>query len=252
MNRFIRMAIALILVLWGSNGRSALADDPLPASVDLRPDFTRWELPPRAQGARNSCSVFVTVGAFEYALSKREGKGVALSVEYANWAANRVIRNTNVDRGQFFHDLLKGYEKYGLCQDSLMPYEEKFQNSAPSPEAKTDARTNLDQGFEVHWIRPWSDKTSLTDEQFSDIRKTLAQGWPVCAGSDHSRLFVGYVDDTQQPGGGTFVTRDSALGGYGEVTYEWTRQHVYDLFWVELKVKPPAAPETTKDAPAIR
>ena len=252
MNRAICLSLTLLLVLWGSGGQPARADDPLPASVDLRAGFTQWELPPRAQGARNTCSVFVTVGAFEYALSKREGKGVPLSVEYANWAANRTIRNTKVDRGQFFNDILKGYEKYGLCRESLMPYEEKFQNSAPSPDAKTDARTNLERGFEVHWIRPWSDKSSLTDEQFSEIRKTLAQGWPVCAGSDHSRLFVGYVDDAQQPGSGTFVTRDSALGGYGEVTYEWTRQHVYDLFWIELKEKPPAAPEQPNDAPAIR
>src|SRR6185295_3238262 len=37
----------------------------LPASVDLRPRFEAWTMPPRRQGRRNTCSVFVTAGAFE-------------------------------------------------------------------------------------------------------------------------------------------------------------------------------------------
>lgn len=86
----------------------------------------------------------------------------------------------------------------------------------------------------MHWIRPWSRNAGLTDKQFNEIRQTLANGWPVCAGSDHSRLLIGYVDDAKQAGGGKFITRDSGLGSYGEVTYEWVRTHVYDLYWVEL------------------
>ena len=77
----------------------------------------------------------------------------------------------------------------------------------------------------------------MTDKQFGEIRRTLATGWPVCAGSDRSRLLVGDVHDAKQPGGGKFMTRDSGLGSYGEVTYEWLRNHAYDLFWVELPYK---------------
>lgn len=87
--------------------------------------------------------MFVTVGAFEFALSKRHDRGMPLSVEYSNWACNQVIRNSTVDRGQFFHDLLKGYEKHGLCCDELMRYEEKFQNTQPSNAARRDADANL-------------------------------------------------------------------------------------------------------------
>lgn len=135
-----------------------------------------------------------------------------------------------MDRGQFFRDLLKGDEKHGLCRDELMPYEEKFQNTSPTEAAKQDAEANRRLGFQVHWIRPWSQDSGLTEKQFSEIRQTLANGWPVCAGSDHSRLLAGYVDDSQQPGGGKFITRDSGLGNYGEVTYDWVRNHVFDLF----------------------
>lgn len=212
-------------------------DRPLPDQMDLRPQFAKWKLPPRGQGPRNTCSVFVTVGAFEFALSKRHDRGMPLSVEYANWACNQVIGNSTVDRGQFFHDLLKGYERYGLCRDSLMSYDEKFRNTQPSAPARRDADAIHRLGFEVHWIRPWSKNTGLTNKQFSEIQRTLANGWPVCAGSDHSRLLVGYVNDAGQPGGGRFITRDSGLGDYGSVSYEWVRNHVYDLFWVELPAK---------------
>ena len=71
--------------------------------------FDKWKLPPRAQDARNTCSVFVTVGAFEFASSKRHDRAMPFSVEYSNWASNRVIRNSTVDRGQLFHDRLKGW-----------------------------------------------------------------------------------------------------------------------------------------------
>lgn len=75
------------------------------------------------------------------------------------------------------------------------------------------------------------------DKQFTEIRQTLTKGWPVCASSDHSRLLAGYADDVKQPGGGKFLTRDSVLGDYDEVTYDWARRHVYDFFWIELPDK---------------
>ena len=71
-----------------------------------------------------------------------------------HWACNQVTRNATVDRGQFFHDLLKGYEKHGICRDELMPYEEKFQNTMPSDAARRDADANRRLGSKVHWIRP--------------------------------------------------------------------------------------------------
>jgi len=208
-----------------------------PDQVDLRPQFEAWKLPPRRQGRRNTCSVFVTAGAFEFALSKRRSEGIALSVEYLNWACNQEIGNTEADRGQFFHDLLKGYEQHGLCRDELMPYERRFHNTQPTRAADDDAKAIREAGFQIHWIRQWSKKSGLTDEQFAAIRTTLAAGWPVCAGSNHSRLIVGYVDDPDLADGGKFLTRDSGIGRYGEVTYEWAKEHVYDLFWVELPVE---------------
>jgi hypothetical protein len=222
---------------WGVLGLVQTTDKALPKQVDLRTQLERWNLAPRRQGRRNTCSVFVTAGAFEFALSKHHDRGVPLSVEYLNWACNQVIGNATADRGQFFHDLLKGYEQHGLCREELMPYERRFRNSSPTVDAIADATDARKLDFKIHWIRQWSKDSGLTNEQFDETRKTLARGWPVCAGSNHSRLFVGYVDDENEPGGGKFITRDSGIGRYGEVTYEWARQNVYDLFWVELPDK---------------
>lgn len=209
-------------------------NDPLPKKVDLQKNFKLWNLKPRSQGSRNTCSVFVTTGAFEFALCKQQNGGTPLSVEYLNWACNKEIGNSKEDRGQFFHDLLKGFEDHGICHEELMVYEPAFKNSAPSAKALEDARKLRKMGFKTHWIKPWSKDAGMTDQQFEAIQRVLANGWPVCAGSNHSRLFVGYEESSKLDGGGRFITRDSGLGGYGEVTFEWTRKNVYDVFWIEL------------------
>lgn len=61
---------------------------------------------------------------------------------------------------------------------------------------------------------------------------------PVAAGASHSRLFVGYVDDEKEPGGGVFLTKDS--GSYSRVTYEFAKTQVNDFFWVDAKKPQPS------------
>lgn len=109
MSRVMPIVLLLSTALVMQANSLASDDRPLPEKVDLRPQFDKWKLPPRAQDARNTCSVFVTVGAFEFASSKRHDRAMPFSVEYSNWASNRVIRNSTVDRGQLFHDRLKGW-----------------------------------------------------------------------------------------------------------------------------------------------
>lgn len=206
----------------------------LPHAVDLRPDFEKLGLMPRRQGKRNTCSVFTTTAAIEFAVSKQSGKGTPLSVEYLNWACNQVIGNQSADRGQFFHHLLAGFAKYGLCTDEQMPYQRRFDPSLiPTTETTASAKEILDQNLTIHWINPWEKEPGLSEEQLLEIKRVLARGWPVAAGSSHSRLLVGYVDDAQKPGGGTFYTKDSGSGKFASVDYEFVRTKVSDVFWVE-------------------
>lgn len=203
--------------------------------ADLRPNLARWGIQPRRQGRRGTCSVFVTAETLEYALARKLDQGTHLSIEYLNWACNQVIGNKTRDRGQFFHHLLKGFEEYGICPEEDMPYVAKFDpDYQPSDEARRKAMEIKQQGFVTHWINPLKKQAGLTDEQMAQIRGVLDNGWPVAAGSHHSILLVGYIDDPAHPGGGIFIARDSGSGGYNERTYAWVEEKIGDVFWVEL------------------
>lgn len=89
----VLLGVALIAASETMPGSLAAAPSPAgPApvatsgEVDLRPLFDRWDLPPRAQGDRNTCSVFAVTGAIEFALAEKQGRGTRLSVEFLNWA----------------------------------------------------------------------------------------------------------------------------------------------------------------------
>jgi hypothetical protein len=217
-------------------GNSQEKTSALPAEVDLRPELNKLNLGPRRQGHRGTCSVFTTAAAMEFALSKQQNKNVLLSVEYLNWGCNQVINNDR-DRGQFFHHLLEGFEKYGVCLETEMPYRRNFDATyQPSESAQERARTINADCFQIHWIKKIgrrNNEPGLQGERFEEAKRVLAAGWPVAAGAGHSRLLVGYKDDAASPGGGIFYTKDSGIGRYDQVTYEFVKTQVNDAFWVE-------------------
>ena len=216
----------------------------LPARIDLRPEFKKLGFEPRRQGHRGTCSVFTVTAALEFAIAKKNDKPAPLSVEYLNWAANQVIHYNNTN-GQFFHNLIQGYQDVGICREDLMPY--RMDNDPayqPSSEARENAASLKQIALKITWIKPLGQQRGLTDEQMTQIKQTLINGWPVGVGSGHSRLFVGYRDDPDQPGGGRFITKDSAVGDYARVTYEWAKSNACDVFWIE-----PAAKEVKTPSP---
>lgn len=236
-----------------------------PESVDLRPVFDRLRLAPRVQGSRPTCSVFTVVSALEFALASDPSRDRAgqlstnrLSVDFLNWAANKICGD-NLDGG-FFSDLWKGYQRYGICSESLMSYQPAFDPArAPSSEALDEARAALASPLLLHWIKPWDVKTGLRESEFTAIKRTLSSGWPVCAGlrwpireqwSDnllqlcppdavrdgHSILLLGYRDDATQPGGGSFLFRNtSGPSRHAFMPYSYARQYMNDAVWIELE-----------------
>lgn len=201
---------------------------------DLRPQFATFGLPPRGQGPRPTCSIFTTVAVFEFALAKLRGRGQRLSVEYANWAANAATGRS--DDGDFFHCALAGFETYGACRDELWPYAATFPaNTTPPPPALVDGGRLLGEAgshLQVRWLKPPDGKQGLDDAQFAAVQQALADGWPVAAGSGHSRVLVGYRNDATAPGGGVFLTLDSALAAFAEVSAAYVRQELFDVFVV--------------------
>ncbi len=163
-----------------------------------------------------------------------------MSPEYLNWAANECSHD-GAD-GDFFHQALAGFAREGLCSETTLPYAAAWDPAArPAADAREEAHARLERTREriaVHWIVPWvPNRFGLSEEQFAQVRRTLAAGWPVAAGSGHSRLLVGYRDDPSAPGGGIFLTSDSALAAWSEVSYEFVRKDVADVFWVEGRAR---------------
>lgn len=72
-------------------------------SADLRSTLDRFGMVPRQQGGRPTCSVFTVVSALEYAVAKRQGHTPRLSVDFLNWAANKV--SGDMADGGFFSSM---------------------------------------------------------------------------------------------------------------------------------------------------
>ncbi|MBI5853059.1 MAG: hypothetical protein HZB39_18775 [Planctomycetes bacterium] len=247
-----RLLVPRIVVLFGA-ALAAQAEvsapvEPLPAAVDLRAEIDRLGIGPRSQGVRPTCSVFTVVSTLELALARVRGEGLRLSPEFANRAKN--LATGRVHDGGFFHDILAGLAREGIVRENAMPYAKRF-----DPEAKaavddetlaaeaTALRALIGKRLHVVWIKPWSEGTrGLSETQFEAVRRTLANGLAVATGMAHSRTLVGYRDDKKVLGGGVFLTLDSALGRYGEVSYEFVRTELCDVFTFEVLPEPkPAA-----------
>lgn len=224
------------------------AEQALPSAVDLRPEFDRLGIGPRSQGARPTCSVFTVVSTLELALARVRGEGLRLSPEFANRAKNLVTRR--VHDGGFFHDILAGLAREGIVRESAMPYAKRFDPDAkPAIAAEllageaAELRAQIGQRLVVRWIKPWSaSQKGLDAAQFDAVRRVLANGLAVATGMAHSRTLVGYRDDEHAPGGGMFLTLDSGLGRYAEVSYEFVRTELFDVFCFDVLPEPPPPP----------
>jgi hypothetical protein len=228
----------------------------LPTSIDLRPKFEQWNLTNRSQGKRGTCSVFAIAGALEFAAAHARGEGQRFSVEFLNWSGNQIIGKPK--DGGFFSDLWRGYSTYGVCTEKAFSYRVEFEpGNQPSERVVSEAKTQLALNLKEHWIKRWNVKTGLTELQFGAIKRTLAEGWPVCAGcrwpnqpqwskgvlqmcapeavfDGHSVLLVGYRDDPDQPDRGRFLLRDSNHRGADRfMSFEYARAYVNDAIWIE-------------------
>ncbi len=243
------------------------------ASIDLRPVFRNWQLTPRAQGPRGTCSVFAVTQAIEYAAATARREGVRLSPEFLNWASNDAT--ALAQDGGFFSDLWKGFESHGICPERSLAYASIFDpDIRPSAQVLGEAEDLRSAGLALHWIKTWDINTGLSEQHMEEIKAALRRQWPVCAGlrwpkrpvwnqhvlavpapadvfDGHSVLFVGYTDDPALPGGGAFMLRDSASGTDDELMpYQYALAYTNDAAWIDAPIAPPpGAPQENAGAP---
>lgn len=218
--------------------------------VDLRPDFSHYRLTIKRQGARDTCHVFTVVAALEYAVAQKYGRGVGLSEEYLNWAANQTSRQSQ--DGASFTELAQGLKRWGICEEEYMPYLPLFNALYEPPQAAFDSAREIRKlNFRWHWIKEPNETPDevtsgntkivtgdqLRDSHIETIKEVLRKGWPVCAGREHNVLIVGYRDDRRQPGGGTFTIRNSNFTNYRTMTYEEMKAKSNAALWIDLPLE---------------
>jgi hypothetical protein len=230
----------------------------VPESVDLRLFFRNWGLAPRVQGNRNTCSLFAVCGAIEYAVATKQNAAVPLSVEFLNWAGNQTGKE--FEDGADFAELWKAVQAHGICPESAMPYQERFDAAnKPSKEAIAKAQELRKLGLRLRWIKEWNPNKGASDEQLAEIKRTLARRWPVGGGflwpkkghakweksvlqmvprsevvDGHSVLLIGYRDDKSQPGGGAFLIRNSSgPRRVGMLSYEYVKAYMNDAICID-------------------
>ena len=230
--------------------------------VDLRPEINSLGIPVRAQGMRNTCSVFAMTFLVDFMHAKHYGvSGANFSEEFLNYASNLAIGAK--DDGGFFDALDLGYQQYGDVDEQSAPYSASFNPNLTYSAGTMSKAASLNPRLKPHFIKAWDVNTGLLPSQLFSIMVQLKQGRPVAAGlrwpktdkfqtekilgvtmmtapapadveDGHSIVFVGYKVSDKFPGGGYLVFRNSwGTGfmeqGYGYMTFDYANKYTNDL-----------------------
>jgi len=233
----------------------------LPNRISLIPEFQNLGLSPRAQGKRDTCSLFAITALAEFEYAKNNpAPPTPFSEEFLIWAVNRTRRVTK-DRAKF-DEAVRGLNAFGISSEEMMPYASTHDpGRKPSSAAIKDARSRKGR-WKAFWIKRWNPKTPLSEPQILAIKKALASGHPVACGlrwpksqkghqllevppssrvfDGHSIVFVGYEDKPKQLGGGVFLFRNSngphwGNKGYGTMSYAYACAYANDALWLQLR-----------------
>ena len=231
--------------------------------VDLRPEIASLGITIRpSQNGRGTCSVFAVTFLLEYMYTKNyQMKATDLSEEFLNYASNLAI-GTKVDGG-FFDDIDKGYQKYGMVDEAMAPYQISFNPSVAYRPNVMDAGAKIAPRLKAHFIKPWDVTTGLLPSQLLSIMVQLKAGRPVAGGvrwpkgqtlptetvagvtmlkdvaasevfDGHSIAFVGFKASDAFPGGGYLIFRNHwGTGfmdqGYGYMSFAYATKYTNDL-----------------------
>lgn len=272
----LRLDACLMAPPSGKEYQVVATDRDLPAHVDLSAYCT----PVENQGQIGSCTANATVGALEYHQRRLGYQAVDLSRIFAYYNSRKIAGTIHQDSGASIAHAMASVLAFGVCQESVWPYDPGAFAVEPPPQAYLDASR-----FEaVEYARV---------ERGNGVLSSLAEGFPVVFGiwlpqrcyqeagetgripspsaaerrersGGHSMLIVGYDLNEQ-----TYLVRNSWGAAWGDKGYCRIPFEVMDgcshaeAFWIIGKLEqagnfkvvrprqqqPPAAPENR--APGI-
>lgn len=170
----------------------------LPTVVDLRPNCP----PVYDQGQLGSCTANASCGAFEFDLLRQGLTDFTPSRLFQYYNSRVLSHDVHADNGSTVRDANKALAKYGVCSESLWPYNVAMVFHKP---AKSDYKAALSNKI-TQYMRVSQDIVSM--------KATLAGGLPIQIGFTVYDSFES--DEVAQTGIVPMpdLTSESVLGGH--------------------------------------
>lgn len=144
---------------------------PQPSAGNLNP---QWLPPVFNQGRLGSCTGASSSRATMYLIAKEQQPFHEMSALFAYWNARFLEGNEKNDSGAQIRDVVKGIIKYGLCADSLWPYDITKFAIRPSERAFKDAHFTVLESYERI--------VETGDARIQAAKQAILDGWPIIFG----------------------------------------------------------------------
>jgi Papain family cysteine protease len=212
----------------------------------------------RSQGPRGTCSAFAVTAANEFSLFRKTGQHYDLSEQHL-FFESKVLENDTVC-GTWIRSAMQVISNKGQCREGVWSYNPNLpcvQRYGKPSNADNDAsffkntfffinqndisalRQTLSSGRIVPFSIPVYNSWYQSAETYRTGRITMPlPNEPESGG--HSMSIVGYQDDTNVPGGGYFLIRNSwgtdwakesyYGAGYGVIPYAYIQNYNWEAF----------------------
>ncbi|CAF0856504.1 unnamed protein product [Adineta steineri] len=200
------------------------SSDQLPPKVDLRANMTSVE----DQSKIGSCVANSLAGAYEYLAKKGNGYGIDVSrlFIYYNARASKNQSGELTDSGCSMTDGIETLQEYGVCLESMWPY--NIQNVNVTPDQQTYQAADdfkITEAFQV-------------DLDLNQMKSCLAQGFPFTFGL---KLFTSFdkaaksgvvpIPDPDEQSRESHGSHALLAVGYSDQSYSFIVRNSWGKYW---------------------
>ena len=154
----------------------------LPVSVDFRSLYPKYVPSVLDQGSLGSCTVNACSNGLRYLLRKEKLKDWQPSRLYIYWFSRFIEGTTSEDSGAYIRDVMTAVHTYGVCEESLLPYNVNKYKIKPS---NTTIRNATPHTRDFKYLS--------VDLNLLIIKQCLNAGFPIVFGMD---VYDSFESDT--------------------------------------------------------